>query len=292
MKKIIRFTVMITVFTLALSAGTAVFAASPDDYYTAIEAEDCLLAGDMAIIEREDAIGGKCIVGATAEKDTFTFTFTVPKDSTYKLWMRAWHSTLEDNSLFYEIDGEKMIYDFDECNKSLKDTFPHYNRWYYRDLNYRKNSERGFPQILELSAGVHSMTFAARETGLIIDQIIITSDQNYDPNAFEGNTEVFSSCEVCYGEHLVNEPYAVIGKTPAELWEENGGVVTVSTDVDRVSETSEPLLEDSSSADSSKALPVTGGKPGGLSALVIALIAVGAVVILAAAVLFIVKKKK
>jgi len=195
-----------------------------------IEAEDCALDG-YTVVDGKPGSVGKVITADTAGEQSFTVNFTLPKDGTYYVWMKVWHSAQNDNSLFYEYDGEEHVYDFDEKPGEEDPDYFMYNRWYWARNGRRgdeplangwsewgeaNNQVRHTPVPMNLKAGANSINFRCREANHFIDQIIITDDFDYDPGDVPGN-ETYA-CGFCNMPHFKKEPFADFGKTPEQFW--------------------------------------------------------------------------
>ncbi|MGN1410388.1 MAG: hypothetical protein ACI4XJ_09445 [Eubacteriales bacterium] len=183
----------------------------------------------------EGTIDGKaitCIIkGEDAYSDGFTLTFEVPKEGDYTIWGRVYYPSISNNSVYYSVDDEESrVWDFvDEDDENS----PCYKSWQYFYLTDRvsdlyedekmygpwtieNNEWRHTPNVLHLTAGLHSIHFAGRETMWYIDEFVITelSVEQYDPNAFDGNNS-FAECKFCGTEwkHYCKDIFALTGQT-------------------------------------------------------------------------------
>lgn len=244
MKKI---SIIILSIVLVVGMALSVNAANEKPFALFIEAEDCALDTDTGcmVANNDKAIGGKAMtcfadVGlsgtAKSDKDGFTLKFTVPADGKYTVWGRVYAPTQTANSLHYSVDGgDSQVWDWmDEAGEAAC-----YGTWHYFFLTYRKattpddNSPAGVietkqlrhePNVLELTAGEHTIHFTGREPAWLIDQFVITEldIDEYDPNAYTGNNKKIDSCKFCPStlKHYVEDIYAATGMTAEKYFNE------------------------------------------------------------------------
>ncbi len=199
-------------------------------------------ATDWTVAEKTGALGGKALSSLTKANPNnvtasgITVTFSVPADGEYTVWARALYPTQAANSLFYSVDGGKEnIWDFPDEDDAATAC---YNSWQYFYMTERAagtysdttlygawtiaNSQwRHKPATLQLSAGEHTIKITAREGGMFLDELVVTSYaiNDYDPNAFtienESNTSVLGECKFCGStvKHYVKDIYALKGVT-------------------------------------------------------------------------------
>ena len=225
--------VLLTVCVLSLSLCFNVSAkTAAETFILFIEAEDCVMDG-YTIVDGNAGAVGKMITTDTPNEQFFTVNFTVPADGRYTVWFKVWHTSQGDNSVFFELDGEEHVFDFDENAGADDLEYFMLNRWYWAEICKRgseplqngwsewgeaNNQCRHTPIELNLKAGANSMTFKSREAGHFIDQIIITDNLDYNPADVPGNSTYV--CTFCNLNHFRLEPYADFGKTPQQYWEE------------------------------------------------------------------------
>jgi pyruvate/2-oxoglutarate dehydrogenase complex dihydrolipoamide acyltransferase (E2) component len=173
------------------------------------------------------------ITADTANDQSFTVNFTLPADGVYYVWLKVWHTSQGDNSVFYDYDGEQLVFDFDEAAGEEDPDYFMYNRWYWvrnckrgdeplangwSEWGEANNQCRHTPVHMNLKAGANSIEFTCREINHFIDQVIITDDPDYDPGDVPGNETYV--CGFCNMEHFRKEPFADFGKTPEQYWTE------------------------------------------------------------------------
>ncbi len=190
-KKFYKFMVVLCAGTLAVSAQTAaVLASGKTDHgrswkpelsalwssgasahsYLWMEAEDGILTAPMSVQatldipepEGRNALSGACITTPAAdgkESARASYAFSVPKDGTYKLWLRAWMPATDRDSFFYSIDGaEPQKYAVQLSNLTWKS-----------------------PVTTELTAGVHRLEISCDKPNAVIDKLLLTTDPDYIP---------------------------------------------------------------------------------------------------------------
>ncbi|MCL2813985.1 MAG: hypothetical protein FWD23_05235 [Oscillospiraceae bacterium] len=230
MKK--KLTALLLVIAILSAASSLYVSAKPasETFVLFIEAEDCSLDG-YTIVDGKPGSVGKVITADTANEQFFTANFTLPADGTYFVWLKVWHSSQGDNSVFYEYDGDEHVFDFDEAPGEEDPDYFMYNRWYWM-RNGRRGDEplangwsewgeannqcRHTPVPMNLKAGANSITFKCREAFHFIDQVVITDDADYNPADIPGNETYV--CGFCNMEHFKKEPFADFGKTPEQYY--------------------------------------------------------------------------
>ena len=185
--------------------------------------------------------------GDDASGTGVTFTFTVPEDGAYTIWGRVYYPSQSNNSIHYSVDGgESLIWDFPDEDDTPGETDPAlmpvcYGSWQYFYLTYRQdgtftdtnmqgwwsienNQWRHAPNVLNLTAGEHSIHFVGRETGWYIDEFVVTElgVEDYDPNYYNGNSAILDPCQFCgtYWQHYYEDIYAATGVTAEQYYNE------------------------------------------------------------------------
>jgi hypothetical protein len=103
-----------------------------------------------------------------------TFTVTIPKTGNYYAWARMYYmSSGSKNSFYLTVNGAKYI---------LGDNDNKYNQWYWDGYKGSKIA------LGSLNAGTYTVTISGKEPGttLWVDQLLITDNAGYDPNAILG----------------------------------------------------------------------------------------------------------
>jgi len=229
--------VLLAIFILSFGLGLNVSAkTAAETFILFIEAEDCVMGGYTIVDSPAAGAIGKVITCATPEDDAFTLNFNAPADGKYTIWFKVWHVTpsgSDENSVFYEYDGERKVFDFEEEAGTGNADYFMLKRWYWMQINERgseplangwsewgeaNNQVRCTPVVMNLKAGANSIEFVAREAGHFIDQIIVTDNLEYNPADVPGNETYLNTFNNL--PHFKLEPYADFGKTPEQYWAE------------------------------------------------------------------------
>ncbi len=198
-----------------------------------------------------------------ATGDGCTFTFNVPETGKYTIWGRVYFPGQSNNSIHYSVDdGESLIWDFPD--EDAADTAC-YSSWQYFYLTYRasdfyedenlygtytleNNEWRHAPNVLDLTAGQHSIHFVGRETGWYLDEIIVTEldIEDYDPNVCDGNDAILEVCKFCGPEwqHYYKDVYAVTGVTAQQYFNETLYPVVAEEPAPVEEPVAEPVVEE------------------------------------------------
>ena len=129
------------------------------------EAEEGMLTSPMAIGTDVEASGQKYIYSSLAESGAAEFTLRTPAGG-FNVWVRAKASTPNSgmhDSFYVSFDLERE------------------NTWHLAEPTSEWSwgvSERTF----HLSSGLHTLRIAGRESLTLIDKIIITTDESFDPS--------------------------------------------------------------------------------------------------------------
>ncbi len=197
---------------------------------------------DWVVTDKTGALDGKAVASLrkanpnNVTADGITVTFSVPATGEYSIWARALYPTQTANSLFYSVDGgEQYIWDFPDEDAASAACYGSWQYFYmteraagtYTDTNLygawtiQNNQWRHQPHTVQLTAGEHTIKITAREGGVFLDELVITSYgyNDYNPNAFtiegENNTSFLESCKFCgpANKHYVKDIYALKGVT-------------------------------------------------------------------------------
>jgi len=142
-----------------------------------LEAENATLVAPMQTGTSSFAFGGKYITSASANSGSATWTFSVPTNGTYVVWVRAIATSNVTDSCYVNHDGSvEDIYDANYGNWGTS--------WKWSVVNGRQptgvpasRSPREFP----LSPGTHTIKFRTRNPNVKYDRLIVTSDLTFVP---------------------------------------------------------------------------------------------------------------
>ncbi|MBQ8400795.1 MAG: hypothetical protein IJX14_02590 [Clostridia bacterium] len=237
--------------SIVLAAVLAISTMAADVPYTVFyKATDLALEGSaFAATTADGTVNDKVLIcnesGENASGTGATFTFTVPEDGAYTIWGRVYYPSQSNNSIHYSVDGgDSLIWDFPDEDDTPGETDPSkmpacYGSWQYFYLTYRQdgtftdtnmqgwwsienNQWRHAPNVLNLTAGEHSIHFVGRETGWMIDELVVTelTTEEYDPNYYEGNSAILDPCQFCgtYWQHYYEDIYAATGVSAEEYY--------------------------------------------------------------------------
>ncbi|MCB9747816.1 MAG: fibronectin type III domain-containing protein [Candidatus Omnitrophica bacterium] len=98
-----------------------------------------------------------------------TYNIMIPETGDYVIWGRTISFAILDDSFFVQVDNGTDY---------LWDTEPSAN-WNWDQVNNRNGAD---PVIFHLTAGAHTLKIKERETGTLIDKILITNDLTYVPS--------------------------------------------------------------------------------------------------------------
>ena len=200
MKKAILF--FIAAISLA-AIFTATALAAP--FIRSYNADDFKInpGADIKLIDDSATYNKKAIQGLTrdddAAKEFATLSIDVPAAGKYYVWAMTYATSTSDNSLYFSIDGQqRFTWDYMEIEVEHEDydTYPYYSAWYWMYLTNRDYAietlgissdghvhiATGLRYVLELSAGSHEIKLITREPEAKYDALLITDDENYDPN--------------------------------------------------------------------------------------------------------------
>ncbi|OHD54593.1 MAG: hypothetical protein A2096_11300 [Spirochaetes bacterium GWF1_41_5] len=159
------------------SPGVQINVIKQAPFYTEqyIEAEDAVLTFPLVFSNDISASGGKYIASQTWGKGSARFNFTVGIEGTYYIFAKVMTpSPASSHDSFYTTMDDILpdtileVWDFAD-NPSI---------WGWDILNW-KNGDRAF----HLSSGMHTILLQARESDTRIDQIYITQNQYFIPEA-------------------------------------------------------------------------------------------------------------
>ena len=98
----------------------------------------------------------------------------------YYIWVKAYSTGSEDNGLHVGLDGK-----WPNSGKRMQ-WCKGKKSWFWESKQRTKEEHCGKPNAIYLdikTAGRHEIQFSMREDGFEMDEWLITSDQNYNPNA-------------------------------------------------------------------------------------------------------------
>lgn len=142
-----------------------------------LEAEDGNIELPMEIEADPTASAGNFVhlpSGSNAGSATYQFT-TTADTGTYVVWTRVLAPTSSDNSFFVTMDDESR-YSWHIQNISVDWQWNQIGIWDQFD-----NSLVQDPAIYTLNSGQHALIIEGRESGTILDKIMITNDLNFTP---------------------------------------------------------------------------------------------------------------
>ena len=132
-----------------------------DNSSTWLEAEDGDLYSPMKSANDSKASSGKYISVTSGSGGYVEYSFNIAKSGTYFIWGRVKGTKANSNSFYFSIDN----------GKDVNWHFPVSSNW-------------GWDQAASayFSAGQHTIIIEQRELRAQVDQLLITSDQNFVPN--------------------------------------------------------------------------------------------------------------
>lgn len=176
--------------------GTSFDEVNPDSGRLEFEAEDGELGGGMLRIAHSDASFGWCIEepdGATKGTGSVEYEFELDEAATVNLWLLAYGTTGNDDSIYVSMDGETDRY----CGVPLGETF-----------SWRKIWEAGDSEVLSysLTAGSHTLRLTRREQGARIDKVFIQKPGDLDPASLTPRNRIELEAE----SGILTEPFVVV----------------------------------------------------------------------------------
>jgi hypothetical protein len=204
-----------------LSAGVNKILISGYEYGTTLWVDQLLLTDDPNFVPTDEntsstiillnansgTLSGDVRLGTmTGQKNTRSVYFvgtsggttlkvTVPKTGNYYAWARMYYmKSGGKNSFFMTVNSKQYI---------LGDNDNKYNQWYWDGYKGSKID------LGSLTAGTNTIKISGREPGttLWVDQIVITDNANYDPNAVLGKEEIADAEETT--EYVIPEQYSL-----------------------------------------------------------------------------------
>jgi hypothetical protein len=150
-------------------AGAAVDATSSCASCIDLEAESGALRSPMRLVTNPSASGGGAVVSDTEDQGSDELSFSVASAGVFLVWARviAWPDT-GSNSFYVSIDhGSENVY-----SMPLTQTFA------YSRIDIADTSDAW---VTRLEPGSHTILFRGRETGTILDKVIVTRDASFTP---------------------------------------------------------------------------------------------------------------
>jgi len=96
---------------------------------------------------------------------------------THYVWVRAWGPTLSSNSVHVGLDGQELA---TGENMSMPGN-------QMNDYVWVSTSLGGVATVDINTTGVHTVNVWARETGVVVDKVVLTTDPAYDPSTVNGD---------------------------------------------------------------------------------------------------------
>lgn len=150
------------------SSGPAIVARDPDPAvaYRSIEAESPLRppSGAMVIVAANDSSGHKAMaVPAETEKEGGQADYTVPnlEKGSYRLWIRAFWQDGCGNSVGCTVGDRQIVF-----------TDGIFDKWHWLTI----------PKAVSHAGGNFSFSLVRREDGIMVDQVLMTSDPHFIPH--------------------------------------------------------------------------------------------------------------
>jgi hypothetical protein len=173
-------------------AGAApVDAAMPPPVLIPLEAESAdMLRAPLVTIHNDTASGGTCIgypldTSLTLEQQQAqkramppaddadgmaVYHFVAPRAGSYRMWGMVIASTVDQDSFWVELDTNGFI----QWND-----IGHGDQWHWSDIrDFERRTER---YAFNVSQGRHTLRVSYRETGTLLDKLLIASDLDYIP---------------------------------------------------------------------------------------------------------------
>jgi hypothetical protein len=142
-----------------------------------LEAENAALVAPMQTGTSSYAFGGKYITSASAEAGAASWTFSVPTNADYVIWVRAIATSDVTDSVYVSKDGgSEDIYD---ANYGVWGT-----SWKWSVVNGRQPTgvpASRNPRVFPMTPGTHHLKFRTRNPNVKYDRIIITNDMTFVP---------------------------------------------------------------------------------------------------------------
>ena len=141
-----------------------------------IEAEAGDIQSPMTTYRDPKASGRYYVSSPTADAGKVSYTLQIPSDGRYVIWARVVGATDTRDSFVVLVDGtDADTFDVAENRWS--------SSWQWTQLNGRAGGAPLTlnPRIVNLTAGQHVLTFAARDADTLLDAIIVTNDVTFVP---------------------------------------------------------------------------------------------------------------
>lgn len=151
------------------------------DHRIWLEAEDGEVEAPLRTTNAPDASGWKHIEAhpkknsRTSPPDAghATYTFTAPRDGTYRLWGRVIAKANDSDSFWVRMNDGPWI----RWNGIQQG-----DRWHWDEVHDADRDKE--PVRFELSKGTHQLTIAYREPNAKLDRLLLTSHPTYRPRGF------------------------------------------------------------------------------------------------------------
>lgn len=129
--------------------------------------------GERAAPEAEryvEAVAREQRLEAPPEGRSATYTFHVPESDTYVIWGRVFSLSEAGNSLWVRVD---------EGRWRRWNNMGTIGAWSWDEVHDSDRGEAG--SCFRLSEGKHTFEVAHRERGVRLDKLLVTSNENYEP---------------------------------------------------------------------------------------------------------------
>jgi len=160
-----------------------------------VEAEAATQMDDgVTVIEMDGASGGKAIDSARDARAVHEID--IPKPGKWYVWIRVYFPDGSQDSYWIGMDdaepnphdadgGEGAIKIYSEEGDSVNTTEQPFNIWYW------DAAVGGQPSFFEVeTAGKHQLWSKGREAGSILDQIVLTPDENFNAEEASGGEAI------------------------------------------------------------------------------------------------------
>jgi hypothetical protein len=188
MLSLVKFSMLLSILCLVIVTSGA-FAAEVELPANTIvlEAEEGNMEAGVTIIEDDDASGGKATDHERGIKTEYEIE--IPEAGDWYLWVRIWCPDGGKDSYWIGMDkvdgspsedalGEPGIRIFSAAGDSVNMAAQPFNIWFW-DCNKSHADPHSFFKVK--SSGKYVLWTKGREPGTLIDQILLTLDQTFNP---------------------------------------------------------------------------------------------------------------
>jgi len=140
-----------------------------------IEAESGTLTSPMRIVTDSSVSGGQYIESTGAESGTATYTFNIENSGTYMIIAKVYAPDYNHDSIYVKIDNEEE----DTWDLNPTSSPAEFSVWREDEITKRGTGTFESPQYdpypVELSQGMHTITFRGREENSLLDYFYLSS---------------------------------------------------------------------------------------------------------------------